>query len=134
MASVLIVDDDGPFRETLRLALEERGYTTIPVTDGSTALELLRAIEQPHVVLLDLRMPGLDGMGVLQAVSNGDPDLARHAYVLLTADQLKLDEIRRSPVASVPVATVKKPFKLSTLYDAVSQAIRALGDTNGQTK
>lgn len=134
MANVLIVDDDGPFRETLRLALEERGYTTVPVTDGAIALELLRAIEQPHVVLLDLRMPGLDGMGVLQAVSSGDDTLARHAYVLLTADEMLLDAIRKSPVASVPVATVRKPFKLNTLYDAVSQAMRTLNDTSGQTK
>lgn len=132
MANVLIVDDDGPFRETLRLALEERGYTAVPVTDGSTALELLRAIDQPHVVLLDLHMPGLDGMGVLQAVYNGDPALARHSYVLLTADELRLDEIRRSPLASVPVATVLKPFKLNTLYDAVALAARNLNDASGQ--
>ncbi len=134
MANVLIVDDDGPFRETLRLALEERGYTTIPVTDGSTALELLRAIDQPHVVLLDLYMPGLDGMGVLQAVYDGDPALARHAYILLTADQVRLDAIRRSPVASVPVATVLKPFTLNALYSAVTQAVRNLNDTSGHAK
>lgn len=134
MANVLIVDDDGPFRETLRLALEERGYTAVPVTDGSTALELLRAIDRPHVVLLDLHMPGLDGMGVLQAVSDGDPALARHAYVLLTADQVRLDEVRRSPVASVPVATVLKPFMLNNLYDAVAQAARDLNDASEQAK
>lgn len=134
MANVLIVDDDGPFRETLRLALEERGYTAVPVTDGSAALELLRAIAQPHVVLLDLRMPGLDGMGVLQAVSDGDPALARHAYILLTADQTLLDEIRKSPVASVPVATVQKPFMLNTLYDVVAQAARTLKATNEQAE
>lgn len=134
MTNVLIVDDDGPFRETLRLALEERGYTSVPVTDGSTALELLRAIDQPHVVLLDLRMPGLDGMGVLQAVYDGDPALARHAYILLTADQVRLDEIRRSPVASVPVATVLKPFTLNALHDAVAQAVRNLNDASGRAK
>ena len=130
MANVLIVDDDGPFRETLRLALEERGYTAVPVTNGATALELLRAIELPHVVLLDLHMPELDGMGVLQAVYDGDSTLARHTYILLTADQNRLDEIRRSPLASVPVETVLKPFLLNTLYESVAQAMRHLTAAN----
>ncbi len=53
---------------------------------------------------------------------------------MLTADEMRLDAIRKSPVASVPVATVQKPFKLNMLYDAVSQAMHTLNDTSGQEK
>jgi DNA-binding response OmpR family regulator len=59
-ASVLIVDDDDGIRTSLRLALEDNGYTVREAADGETALGEVRS-QPPDVVVLDLMLPGMDG-------------------------------------------------------------------------
>ena len=65
---VVIVDDDDLFRESLGLNLAEEGYEVIDFADGETALEYFRGGDAADAVLLDWRMPGIDGLGVLQAL------------------------------------------------------------------
>ncbi|MGH2517869.1 MAG: response regulator, partial [Ktedonobacterales bacterium] len=86
MVRVLIVDDDADTRDVLRLVLEDANYDVVAETaDGIETLAALRAGGAPQVVLLDLDLPRLDGLGVLNAVV-ADPALAaRYAFVLLTA-------------------------------------------------
>jgi DNA-binding response OmpR family regulator len=59
-ASVLIVDDDDGIRASLRLALEDQGYSVVEAPDGETALDRVRTAT-PDVVVLDLMLPGMDG-------------------------------------------------------------------------
>src|SRR5579859_2241289 len=66
---ILIVDDDRGIRHTLRAVLEDEGYAVLEAGDGAEGLALVRASLHRLVVLLDLRMPGLDGAGVLDAVA-----------------------------------------------------------------
>jgi len=63
---VVIVDDDDLFRESLGLNLAEEGYDVIDFPSGETALDFLMGGEDADAVLLDWRMPGLDGPGVLR--------------------------------------------------------------------
>lgn len=65
---VVLVDDDDLFRESLGLNLAEEGFEVIDFADGETALEYFRSGESADAVLLDWRMPGIDGLGVLQAL------------------------------------------------------------------
>ncbi len=65
---VVIVDDDDLFRESLGLNLAEEGYEVIDFADGESALEYFQSGEAADAVLLDWRMPGIDGLGVLQAL------------------------------------------------------------------
>jgi two-component system response regulator MprA len=60
---VLVVDDDPTIRETVREALAWEGYTTLTAPNGREALEQVAA-HRPHVVLLDMRMPVMDGWEV----------------------------------------------------------------------
>src|SRR5262245_1001537 len=62
---VLVVDDDADWREFLRLSLAELGYEAIEASDGQEALNSL-ARERYGVVLLDLNMPGMSGLEVVQ--------------------------------------------------------------------
>ena len=63
---ILIVDDDEALRESLELVLVSEGYQVVTAECGATALERLE--EQPlDVVLCDVRMPRLDGLGLIQA-------------------------------------------------------------------
>lgn len=65
---IAIVDDDDLFRESLGLNLAEEGYEVVDFADGESALEYFRSGETADAVLLDWRMPGIDGLGVLQAL------------------------------------------------------------------
>ena len=122
MPTVLVVEDDTEIRATLRMALEDDGYSVLEASDGDAALAQLREITSPLVVLMDLVLPARSGASVLETVS-ADTDLAtRHAYILLTA----ADQSFHSPFADVlnqlHVPVIHKPFDLDALLDAVSSA------------
>ena len=72
---VLVVDDEKNIRLTLRQALEEQGLEVAIVSSGEAALEQLRAGEAFALMLLDLKMPGLGGMEVLQRTQELRPGL-----------------------------------------------------------
>jgi CheY-like chemotaxis protein len=132
MARVLIVDDDPDIRASVRMLLEDIGsHTVIEASDGVEALEQLRASTEPLVVLLDMLMPRLDGLGVLRAVA-ADPTLAsRHAYVLVTVSRLATStDFAGSLALAVPV--VPKPFDITTLLDVVTDSASHLGELNAQ--
>jgi CheY-like chemotaxis protein len=65
MSHVLVVDDSDDVRRSLCETLDENGYETRIARDGLEALERIHET-RPDVILLDLRMPGLDGLGVLE--------------------------------------------------------------------
>ena len=80
---ILVVDDDDDFRETLCEALAEAGYPVQQAADGSAALQRV-AEEQPGLVLLDLKMPVLDGWGVMEQMRK-DPRSAATPILILSA-------------------------------------------------
>jgi len=82
MPTALIADDDRIIRALLRAMLEERGYFVVEAADGSEAIERARS-EFPDVVLLDMEMPGMSGLGVLDELRR-DPALARLPVVILS--------------------------------------------------
>jgi CheY-like chemotaxis protein len=71
---VLVVDDDESLRDSIHAYLETAGLTTCRAEDGEHALRLLRHV-RPRVILLDMKMPGMDGEQTLQALRS-DPYLA----------------------------------------------------------
>jgi DNA-binding NtrC family response regulator len=77
---VLLVDDDSTFRQVMASELGRRGYKVVAVASGSEALEQARRID-PHVTLLDLRLPDMDGIEVLKRLQEQD---ASAAVVVLT--------------------------------------------------
>jgi CheY-like chemotaxis protein len=81
---VLIVDDDTDIRETLADVLEDRGFSAITAANGLEALELLRKISPPLIVLLDLMMPTMDGYEFLDERAK-DPALQAIPVAVLSA-------------------------------------------------
>lgn len=63
---VLVVDDDEQVRDYLQLRLQEAGYACTTAANGVEAVQTLRTSATPDVILLDLNMPGLDGMEFLR--------------------------------------------------------------------
>ncbi len=70
---VVVIDDEESIREGCLQTLEGRGYRTAAAPDGSRGLRLVGKAK-PHVILVDLRMPGMSGMEVLQRICELDPD------------------------------------------------------------
>ena len=67
MAKILVVDDEVKISELLQRFFEKKGYTVITANSGMDAIEKVQN-ESPDVMLLDIRMPGMDGVEVLKCV------------------------------------------------------------------
>src|SRR5262249_6657069 len=88
MAHILIVDDDRAIRDMMACALECEGYVVTTLSEGSRVLEVLAGVHAPHLVLLDLMMPRMDGWAVCHALEAEPALVARHAVILMTAATL----------------------------------------------
>ena len=127
---ILVVDDDRSIRETLRVVLQDEGYSVLEAEDGKAALRILQASSQPMVVLLDLRMPVLDGAGVLAYIA-AHPSLAGlHAFLLITANRDSIAENTAQLLQQLQVPIIPKPFDLDALIEIVEQTMcRVAGST-----
>jgi CheY-like chemotaxis protein len=83
MAMIMIVDDTDVMRQTVARVLEGAGYQTICAADGSEALAMLN-LARPDVVLMDLMMPGMDGLHCLQEMRR-DPRGKSTPIIMMTA-------------------------------------------------
>jgi CheY-like chemotaxis protein len=108
---ILIVDDEDDLRETLRDVFEDEGHEVRTAENGAEALAILAREALPDVVILDLIMPGVDGVEVHARMAR-DPRLCRVPVIISTSDP------SRAP-AGVPV--MKKPIDLDRLLAAVQQ-------------
>lgn len=83
MPKILVVDDDPDCIELLSIHLTRRGYAVIEAKDGPAALERA-AYDRPHLILLDLRMPTVDGIRLIE-ILRGNELTARTPIVLMSA-------------------------------------------------
>jgi two-component system chemotaxis response regulator CheY len=81
---ILILDDDTEFRAVLRQVLEDEGCAVNEAPDGTTALRVLRSNVLPHLILLDLMMPVMNGWD-FHAEMQKDPSLAAIPAAVLSA-------------------------------------------------
>jgi CheY-like chemotaxis protein len=114
--SVLVVDDDTDLREGLCDILVEEGYSVIGATDGADALAHLNEFALPDVVLLDLRMPRMDGYEFLER-RQGDP-LLKDVPVIVISSTSEPERLHFSGVA-----TLNKPVNLTTLLGMLKSEI-----------
>ena len=121
---VLIVDDDAGVREALRFALDEH-FTVLDAPHGRSALGIVRA-ERVDLVLLDILMPEVDGLEILQELKAVEPDIP---VIMMTAVKTV-----RTTVAAMKLGAadyVTKPFQedelLASIRQALEQRARRLG-------
>lgn len=121
MALVFIVDDEPHIRDSVRMLLEDAGHSVQVAVDGVAALALLRASCEGGVVLLDVLMPRLDGIGVLREVAR-DPELAtRYAYILMTTEGADLLRSLQPTLAALAITSVAKPFDIDDVLLAIDE-------------
>jgi CheY-like chemotaxis protein len=127
MAEILVVDDSATFRHVVCAQLREAGHRVSEATNGEEALGLLRASPVSLVVLLDVVMPKLGGIGVLDAVDNS-PELARrHAFILVTATPHAIPpQAVAELLARQQVPILTKPCDPPQLLDLIASTARRL--------
>jgi CheY-like chemotaxis protein len=116
---VLIVDDENNVRRLVAATLSGGDYQILQAKDGIEALDLIRR-EHPTVVLLDIQMPGLDGVEVCRQVK-ADPKLRDTVIVMLTA-QAQMDARRRAAAAGADTF-LTKPFSPLQVLEIVERKV-----------
>ena len=122
MTRVLIVEDDPAVRDVVEYALSREGMETQTASDGEKALESVRAARPFDLVVLDVMLPGMDGISVCQELRNGDFPSTDAPVVMLTARD---DET--SVVVGLEVGAddyVTKPFRPRELVSRVRAQLR----------
>jgi two-component system response regulator AtoC len=117
-ATVLVADDDRTIRRNLVRLLQSEGYRTLEAVDGGEALDAVR-VGQPDAVLLDLKMPGRDGLSVLGELG---PALADLPVVVVTAfggSAAAIEAMRRGAYDYL-----SKPFDLDEVLMTLRRALR----------
>lgn len=117
--TVLIVEDEDTIRETVVLALEEQGYEVLQAADGRQALEMVHQAERLDLVILDLMLPGLNGLDLcrlLRREGNSIPIL------MLTAKSSETDRVVGLELGADDYLT--KPFGMRELIARCRSVLR----------
>jgi DNA-binding NtrC family response regulator len=122
---VLVVDDEPGMRDTLMAILELQGYGVSSAPDGETAFAAVLG-GNFDVVVMDVRMPGRDGVSVLEELGSPPPHV-----ILMTA--YAQEERLRAAVEANAFAIVHKPFETRRMLGLVAEASRAAKDRSEAT-
>jgi two-component system KDP operon response regulator KdpE len=126
MTSVLIVDDEPQIARALRVALSSRGYEVRTAGNGETALDLI-ASASPDVVLLDLGLPGIDGVEVVRRLRGW----SRVPVIVVSVREAQSDKVAALDAGADDYLT--KPFGMDELLARIRAALRRAGpDGPGQ--
>ena len=118
MAKVLVIDDEQGIRSLLDTLLRRKGYDVIVAESGQKGLECFRQ-ERPDVLVLDLKMPGMDGLTVLRQVRSLDPIMP---VIILTGAGTAETEQRVRALGMTEY--VEKEFSLHLLGDALKRLLK----------
>ena len=123
MADVLVVEDEESLLHALRYNLTRAGHVVRLCSDGRQALEIVRA-QPPDVLLLDLMLPGMDGLEVTREVrrDSSRPAVSRLPILMLTARDAEIDRVVGLEVGADDYLT--KPFSMHELLARVKALVR----------
>jgi len=120
--TVLIVDDQNGIRVLLTEVFSSEGYRTFQASNGKLALEIVRE-HKPDLVLLDMKIPGMDGLEILKHIKKIDTSIK---VIMMTAYG-ELDMIKEA-TESGALMHFTKPFDIDELRTAVNAELR--GDSS----
>jgi len=117
---ILVVDDEQDICDFVKNFFQERGYDVFTALGGEEALAIVKA-DRPELVLLDIKMKGMDGIATLRHLKGIDRDL-RIIMVTALADQDKMDEACRLGACEY----ITKPLVLDHLERTVEKNLRGI--------
>lgn len=116
---ILVADDSATILAMVSSRLERAGFDVVTATRGDEALALVKQL-RPRAALLDVEMPGLDGMEVARSIRS-DPELAKTLIVLLTARDRPEDV--EAGIAAGADAYLTKPFSPQELEATIDKLL-----------
>ncbi len=119
LKTVLIADDDPNMIMILKHILESEGFRVLKENDGLAALETARN-EKPDLVILDLMMPQLDGLGVLMRLYGEDTPFEAPAILLTAQDPSEYKDLAEAFGA---VRFLEKPFELDQFLEVIRNSL-----------
>ena len=120
MAEILIVEDNQANMRLARLLLVNAGHTVLWAADAETGLTLARE-QQPALILMDIQLPGMDGLAATQLLKQ-DPDTAHIPVIALTAMAMKEDR-EKTRLAGCD-AYIIKPLRYKELYQIIDTLLQ----------
>jgi DNA-binding response OmpR family regulator len=118
--TLLVIEDERDIVEVIQYNFEREGYTVLSATNGEKGLDIART-KRPAAIILDLMLPGLDGLEVAKRLRQ-DPNTREIAIVMLTAKGEESDVILGLGVGADDYVT--KPFKVKELLARVKAVLR----------
>ncbi len=113
---ILIVEDDISIRELLEELLISESYEVVTAAHGAEALEVLKGQELPHLILMDLMMPVLDGYGLRKELLK-DSNWSSIPVVAMSAEASAAEKIKGYGVA----AFLSKPVDIDTIFQTIEE-------------
>jgi len=123
LAKILIVEDNPANMKLTTLLVRNAGHTALCAVDAETGLTLARA-EQPQLILMDVQLPGMDGLAATRLLKK-DPATAAIPIIALTAMAMK-DDQEKTKVAGCD-AYIAKPLRYQELYAAIDTLLSHAG-------
>ena len=120
-ATIVVAEDDPDIADLLDLYLRREGHRVVLAADGETGLERIRT-ERPAVVILDVGLPGVDGLEVCRRLRADDPSLA---IIFLTARDEEIDRVLGLELGADDYVT--KPFSPREMVARVKAQLRRAG-------
>ena len=131
MDKIVLIEDDPGIQTVIRLALKGAGFTSICETGtGTDGLALVQR-EKPALVILDLMLPGMDGLAVCSAIRR-NPSVSGTPIVMLTARTAEEDVVRGLELGADDYIT--KPFSNAILVARVKAALRRTAPPTGPVR
>ena len=119
MAMILIIEDNHANMKLACLLLHSAGHTVLSAVDAESGLTLART-EQPDLILMDIQLPGMDGLAAT-ALLKRDPATAAIPVLALTAMAMKADQEKTR--AAGCDAYIAKPLRYQELYAAIDMLL-----------
>ena len=119
MKRVLVVEDEASIREMVALNLKMAGWEVVEAPSAERALELMHSGERCDAALLDIMLPGMDGLSLCETIRRGDSDIG---IIIVSAKGQESDKIRGLSIGADDYMT--KPFSVSELLARVEALCR----------
>ncbi|HAA86168.1 MAG TPA: DNA-binding response regulator [Kosmotogaceae bacterium] len=123
MTRILLIEDDVHISRLLKMELEHEGYSVEELSSGSSALDQFEEVN-PHLVILDVMLPELDGFSVLEGLKEISPQTP---VIMLTARTDLKDRVRGLKSGADDYIT--KPFEIEELLARIEAILRRMGHT-----
>ena len=118
-ATILLIEDDEPIRDSLLELLTSEGYIVNPAANGAEALKTIRNGQVPHLILLDLMMPEMDGFQ-FRTIQLADDRIAGIPVVVMSA----YGDVDKNRETLRVQAYLKKPIDIEETLDVIKRWCR----------